>query len=222
MTLATRATHPSAIHGDWPLIMAREQPPVAPAALRYFDFALALILSVIALPIALVSVLAIWLEDGGPVLYRQTRIGLGGRPFQMLKFRSMRIDAESDGVPRWAAEDDPRVTRVGRVLRQTRIDELPQLWNVLKGEMTLIGPRPERPAFVDTLSREIPGYTLRHAVKPGLTGWAQVRYPYAASTAEAARKLEYDLYYLSHRSVVLDLRILVETVGVVLSGAGAR
>ena len=191
-------------------------------ALRCFDLVLALLLSVIAAPIATVSALAIWLEGGGPVLYRQTRIGRGGMPFQMLKFRSMRIDAEGDGIPRWATEDDPRVTRVGHILRKTRIDELPQLWNVFKGDMRMIGPRPERPVFVDTLSRQIPSYPLRHAVKPGLTGWAQVRYPYAASTSEAARKLEYDLYYLSHRSAWLDVRILIETVGVVLSGAGAR
>jgi len=191
-------------------------------AMRGFDLVMALLLSVIAIPIAVVTTLAIWLEGGGPVLYRQTRIGLGGTPFQMLKFRSMRVDAESDGIPRWAAEDDPRVTRVGQILRKTRIDELPQLWNVLKGDMRVIGPRPERPVFVDTLSREIPSYPLRHTVKPGLTGWAQVRYHYSATFDECVRKLEYDLYYVDHQSFGLDLRILAETIRVILTAQGAR
>lgn len=156
------------------------------------------------------------------MVYRQTRIGLRGRPFQMFKLRSMQSDAEADGTPRWAAENDSRVTRVGRLIRNTRLDELPQLVNVLRGEMSLIGPRPERPHFVATLSRELPGYVLRHAFKPGITGWAQVRYQYTASTAQAARKLDYDLYYVTHRNLLLDLRILLETVWVVLTARGAR
>lgn len=189
---------------------------------RMFDLAVGTAMLFLAAPIMALTVLAVCAEGGGPVLYRQTRTGLGGAPFQMLKFRSMRLNAEPDGIPRWAAEDDPRVTRVGRFMRMTRIDELPQLVNVLKGEMSLIGPRPERPMLVQTLSRSIPLYALRHTVKPGITGWAQVRYRYAASTAEAARKLEYDLFYVKNRSFLLDLRILLETVRVVFQGEGAR
>jgi exopolysaccharide biosynthesis polyprenyl glycosylphosphotransferase len=189
---------------------------------RMFDLAVGSAMLLLAAPLMALAVLAVCAEGGGPVLYRQTRTGLGGAPFQMLKFRSMRLNAEPDGIPRWAAEDDPRVTRIGRFMRRTKIDELPQLVNVLKGEMSLIGPRPERPMLVQTLSRSIPFYTLRHTVKPGITGWAQVRYRYAASIAEAAQKLEYDLFYVKNRSFLLDLRILLETVRVVFQGQGAR
>jgi lipopolysaccharide/colanic/teichoic acid biosynthesis glycosyltransferase len=207
-----------------PHTLARNERAVLrePRAARSIDLALVLLLGTFALPILVAAALAIWLEGGGPVLYRQTRIGLNGRPFQMLKLRSMRSDAEADGVARWAGEADPRITRVGRLLRRTRIDELPQLWNVLRGDMRVIGPRPERPAFVDSLSRQIRHYHLRHCVKPGITGWAQVRDGYAASVAAAARKLEHDLYYVRNQCLRLDLRILLETVAVVLGGSGGR
>jgi exopolysaccharide biosynthesis polyprenyl glycosylphosphotransferase len=190
--------------------------------MRMVDLVIASAILAVLTPLIAVTALAIWVEGGGPIFYRQTRTGLGGAPFRMLKFRSMRWDAESDGTPRWADLDDPRITRVGRIIRMTRIDEVPQLFNVLKGEMSLVGPRPERPQFVAILSQEIPLYTVRHTVKPGITGWAQVRYHYAASLAQAARKLDYDLYYVKNRSLLFDLRILLETVRVVLAAQGAR
>lgn len=186
---------------------------------RGTDVIVAVVLGAVVLPLIPLVALAIRLESPGPIFYSQTRVGLGGRPFRLFKFRSMRQDAERDGA-RWAQAGDARVTRVGRIMRLTRIDELPQLWNVLKGEMTLVGPRPERPEFTAILEREIPHYAKRHTVKPGLTGWAQVRYHYTSSVADTARKLEYDLYYLKHASPALDLRILLETVRVVLRKAG--
>lgn len=186
------------------------------------DALLALGLLVLLLPLLAFVAIAIRLEDGGPVLYRQERVGLRGRCFTMLKFRSMCSDAEADGRPRFAAVDDPRVTRTGRIIRRTRIDELPQLVNVLRGEMRLIGPRPERPAIVARLVREVPGYAARHAVKPGLTGLAQVHVGYASDATGAAAKLRCDLEYLHRRSVLLDLYILTHTVRVVLTGSGAR
>jgi sugar transferase (PEP-CTERM system associated) len=179
------------------------------------------ILLVLALPWLLVIALLVKLDSKGPILYQQERVGAGGRSFKMLKFRTMRNDAEAGGA-RWAAKDDPRVTRVGRWLRRFRIDELPQLWNVLIGDMGLIGPRPERPEFVARLRTQIPYYDLRSLVPPGITGWAQIRYPYAASLEEAREKLKYDLYYVKHLSVRLDLVILFHTAKVVLFGRGAR
>jgi len=186
------------------------------------DFVVASILLAVALPVILCAVLAIMVETGGPILYRQERVGAGGRTFVMLKFRSMVQDAERDGVARWAAQDDQRVTKVGQFIRRTRIDEVPQLVNVLRGEMSLVGPRPERPQFVDVLGQRIPFYAVRHAVKPGITGWAQTRWKYCASIDESALKLEYDLYYVKNHTSLLDMRILLETVAVVLSGRGAR
>lgn len=191
-------------------------------AVRCFDCLLAIVFLVLAAPVMFPIALAIRLEDGGPVLYRQTRIGLRGRTFEMFKFRSMRVDAEASGIALWASENDPRVTRVGRFIRRTRIDELPQLVNVLIDDMRLVGPRPERPAFVRALTAELPLYARRNLLKPGITGWAQVRYRYAASVAEAARKLEYDLYYVERRSPALDLRILLETAWIVVTMRGAR
>ena len=155
-------------------------------------------------------------------MYAQERVGRNGRLFRVFKFRSMRLDAEKDGQPQWAAKKDDRVTRVGAFIRRYRIDELPQLVNVLKGDMSLVGPRPERPFFVEQLRREIPYYAVRHCVKPGVTGWAQVRYQYGATIADSLEKLQYDLYYVKNHSVFLDIVILLETVGVVLSGKGAR
>jgi len=188
---------------------------------RGADVIFATSLLVLSLPLLILAALAIWLESPGPILYRQTRIGAHGAPFQILKFRSMREDAEADGA-RWAEIDDRRVTRVGRVIRRFRIDEIPQAVNVLAGEMSFVGPRPERPEFVDLLRREIPNYDLRHLVKPGLTGWAQVKCAYGASVADARRKLQYDLYYLQHDGPMLDLKVALMTVRVVLFGLGAR
>jgi sugar transferase (PEP-CTERM system associated) len=189
---------------------------------RIFDLVCALILLLLASPLMVLTAIAIVRDSPGPVFYRQPRVGLGGRVFEVVKFRSMRSDAETDGTPRWAAANDDRVTRVGRIIRRFRIDELPQLWNVIRGEMRLIGPRPERPYFVARLVREVPFYDLRHSVKPGITGWAQVRYHYGDSMDDARRKLQYDLYYLKHASLKFDLAILCATVRVVLTGRGAH
>jgi lipopolysaccharide/colanic/teichoic acid biosynthesis glycosyltransferase len=169
-----------------------------------------------------VAAIAIAFESGFPILYRQERVGRGGKIFLIWKFRSMRQDAEADGTARWAQPGDPRITAVGRFIRKTRIDELPQLFNVLMGDLSLVGPRPERPEFVADLAKEIPFYNVRHSVTPGVTGWAQVRYAYGASSYDAKKKLEYDLYYVKNHTLLLDLLILVETVRVVLWGEGAR
>jgi sugar transferase (PEP-CTERM system associated) len=192
------------------------------AVKRVFDILAALVLIVLSLPVVLLTVVLIALESGFPVFYRQERVGQGGRIFKVTKFRSMRADAEEDGQPRWAASNDDRVTRVGRVIRKYRIDELPQLLNVLKGDMSLVGPRPERPYFVDQLTRKLPFYAARHSIKPGITGWAQVRYHYAATLDDAAQKLQFDLYYVKNHSLFLDLVILFETVKVVVTGEGAQ
>lgn len=191
---------------------------------RIFDIAASLFVLVVALPLIALAALAIWLESGcrGPILYRQTRVGRNGRSFEVFKFRSMRNDAEQPGQAVWAQKNDPRITRVGAVLRRFRIDELPQLFNVLWGDMSFVGPRPERPEFVDSLKESNPHYADRHRVKPGLTGWAQIRYPYGASEEDAFRKLQYDLYYVKNRSVYLDLVILLQTAEVVIWGHGVR
>ena len=189
---------------------------------RCFDLVVSIALLVMATPVMLLTMLLIMLEDRGPVFYRQERVGLGGRTFKVTKFRSMRTDAEKDGKPRWATSNDDRVTRVGRVIRKLRIDELPQLFNVITGEMSLVGPRPERPFFVEKLSEEIPFYSVRHCVKPGVTGWAQVRYQYGASVDDAIQKLQYDLYYVKNHTLMLDTLVLFETVRVVLTGEGAQ
>lgn len=191
-------------------------------AKRLFDLAAAGALLGLIWPLVVLAILAIRLEGPGPVFFRQHRVGLYGATFPLLKLRSMRPDAEADGQARWAELDDPRVTRVGRWLRQFRIDELPQLWNVLRGEMSFVGPRPERPTFVNALQARIPFYAERHMVKPGITGWAQIHYPYGASEADARAKLEYDLYYAKNYTFFLDVLILVQTVRVVLWPQGAR
>ncbi|MFT3719938.1 TIGR03013 family XrtA/PEP-CTERM system glycosyltransferase [Pseudorhodoferax sp.] len=188
---------------------------------RIFDIVCALVLILLTAPIMLMTALAIKLESRGPVFYRQERVGFNGRLFNVVKFRSMRTDAEKDG-PQFASAKDNRVTRIGRFIRKVRIDELPQLFSVLKGDMSLVGPRPERPFFVDQLTRQIPYYAVRQSVKPGVTGWAQVRYPYGASLEDSAEKLQYDLYYVKNHSLFLDLVILFETVGVVVMAKGAR
>lgn len=198
------------------------QGPVRTTVKRIFDLIVASVLLVLFSPLMLLTALAIVLEDGFPILYRQERVGLNGRLFDVIKFRSMRKDAEKDGTPRWASKNDTRVTKVGRIIRKLRIDELPQLFSVLKGDMSMVGPRPERAYFVDQLTKEIPFYAVRHSVKPGVTGWAQVRYHYGASKEDAVQKLQYDLYYVKNHSLLLDLVILFETVGVVVSGKGAQ
>lgn len=189
---------------------------------RMFDLLASGLLLLLTLPIMLIAAICIILESGAPVFYRQERIGENGRVFSICKFRSMYTDAERDGKPRWASANDDRTTKVGRIIRKLRIDELPQIINVFKGEMSFVGPRPERPFFVDKLTTQIPYYALRHAVKPGITGWAQVRYPYGASLDDALEKLQYDLYYVKNNTLFLDLVILFSTVEVVLWGKGAR
>jgi exopolysaccharide biosynthesis polyprenyl glycosylphosphotransferase len=188
---------------------------------RLFDLAGALAGLVVAAPIMLLTAIAVRLDSPGPVLYRQERVGEHGRLFTLYKFRSMRIDAEQ-GTPVWATSHDSRVTRVGRVIRLTRLDELPQLWNVLRGEMSFVGPRPERQFFVQQLAEAIPFYMARHAVRPGVTGWAQVRYRYGASVEDSLEKLRYDLYYIKHLSLVFDLTILVDTIKVMVCRKGAQ
>ncbi len=177
-------------------------------------------LSPVILMVAIASLIDSRFKD--PIFFKQVRVGQNGKPFNVYKFRSMRTDAEADGIARWATKNDSRVTTLGRVMRKTRLDELPQLANVLIGDMSMVGPRPERPEFVEQLSKEIPYYHERHRMKPGVTGWAQLRYPYGATTDDARRKLEYDLYYVKNASLFLDLNVLIQTVEVVLFGKGAQ
>lgn len=198
--------------------------PLRQLSKRCFDLGAAAMLLLLCWPLMLLEVIAIRIESGAgqPILYRQERVGAHGRTFLLLKFRSMRTDAERDGIARWASKNDDRVTRVGRISRKLRIDELPQLWNVLKGDMSIVGPRPERPQFVADLVTQIRYYSLRHCLKPGLAGWAQLSYPYGATVEEAAEKLKYDLFYVKNHNLLLDLLILIQTVEVVLFGRGAR
>jgi sugar transferase (PEP-CTERM system associated) len=199
-----------------------EQGSLRRATKRVFDMVFSVLLLVLTAPLMAITALLIAWESGAPILYRQERVGLYGRTFHVVKFRSMRIDAEKDGTPRWASITDDRVTPVGRMIRKLRIDELPQLFNVLSGDMSLVGPRPERPFFVNKLTQELPYYAVRHSVKPGITGWAQVRYHYGASVEDAAEKLQYDLYYVKNHTLFLDLVVLFQTIGVVLTGKGAQ
>ncbi|WP_066660757.1 MULTISPECIES: TIGR03013 family XrtA/PEP-CTERM system glycosyltransferase [unclassified Sphingomonas] len=189
---------------------------------RLFDIAASLILLALTLPLIALGALAVKLESKGPAFYRQRRVGLYGQGFDIIKLRSMRQDAEVAGKAVWAEKDDPRITRVGRFIRKVRIDELPQCWSVLKGEMSFVGPRPERPQFVEDLEQQLPYYAERHMVKPGITGWAQINYPYGASIEDSRQKLEYDLYYAKNYSPFLDLLILLQTLRVVLFPDGAR
>jgi exopolysaccharide biosynthesis polyprenyl glycosylphosphotransferase len=191
------------------------------AVRRGLDLLLAMLGLALAAPLGLLVAVAIKLESRGPVLYRQERVGRNGRPFTLAKFRSMRADAEAGSGPVWAGADDPRITRVGRWLRKLRIDEIPQLWAVIRNDMSLVGPRPERPYFVADLERQIPGYGQRHVVKPGVTGWAQINYSYGNSVDDAFIKLQYDLYYVKNRSLALDIAILLRTVKVVVLQQGA-
>jgi sugar transferase (PEP-CTERM system associated) len=194
----------------------------AKACKRVCDILFSAGLLLLTLPIMLVTAVLIVLDSPGPVLYRQTRVGLGGRVFVLLKFRSMRADAEQDGAPRWALAKDPRVTRIGHLIRKLRIDELPQLFNVLRGDMSFVGPRPERPSFVDDFVKQIPFYAERHSIKPGITGWAQINYPYGACLEDARNKLSYDIYYVKNHGLFLDLVIILQTIRVILWADGAR
>jgi sugar transferase (PEP-CTERM system associated) len=191
-------------------------------AKRSLDFLISLTLLAVMLPFIILTAIAVFLETGRPVLYSQTRVGMLGKEFRIYKFRSMRQDAEKDGKARWASANDNRVTRVGAFIRNTRLDELPQIYNVIKGEMSIVGPRPERPEFVSELKEKILFYDTRHYVKPGLMGWAQLNYPYGASVEDARGKLEYDLYYSKNHSLLMDLLIMIQTVEVVLLGKGVR
>jgi sugar transferase (PEP-CTERM system associated) len=191
---------------------------------RSLDLLASLLILVVSLPAMAITALAIKLEDGwhAPVFYRQARVGLGGHAFDVLKFRSMRTDAEREGVAQWAQTKDPRITRVGAIIRKIRVDELPQILNVVRGQMSFVGPRPERPQFVAQLAQNIPYYAQRHCVKPGITGWAQLCYPYGSSEQDALEKLQYDLYYIKNNTLLFDLAILVQTAEVVFMGRGAR
>lgn len=189
---------------------------------RVLDLAFASVLFMLSAPIMLLAALIIKVESSGPVIFKQVRVGENGRDFNIYKFRSMRQDAEAKSGPVWAGAQDNRVTRVGKFIRKTRIDELPQLVNVLKGDMSFVGPRPERPFFVSKLIEEIPYYNMRTVVKPGLTGWAQIKYPYGATVTDALEKLQYDIYYIKNMSPVLDIMIFLMTIKVVLTGKGAR
>ncbi|RMB08927.1 TIGR03013 family XrtA/PEP-CTERM system glycosyltransferase [Eilatimonas milleporae] len=196
--------------------------PLEKTGKRVFDIATALTLLLVTAPFALVTAFAVRITSPGPVLYKQTRVGLDGQDFELLKFRSMREDAEASGGPQWAQKNDPRITPVGRFIRRTRLDEIPQIINVLKGDMSIVGPRPERPFFVEELARALPLYPERHLVKPGITGWAQLRYSYGASAEDARRKLEYDLYYIKNYSLFLDFLIVLQTIRVVIFPQGVR
>lgn len=187
---------------------------------RGFDLVCSTIILIMAFPLMLLAALAVKLEDRGPVFYSQERVGKDGKTFFVHKFRSMRVDAEKGGKPQWAAQNDPRVTRVGNFMRKTRIDELPQILNVFKGEMSFVGPRPERPYFVEQLIEVVPYYNVRHSIKPGVTGWAQVRYGYGSSAEDALQKLQYDLYYVKNNSLFLDVLVLIDTLKVVLFRSG--
>jgi sugar transferase (PEP-CTERM system associated) len=197
-----------------------DQSPIRSVMKRLFDLLVSSAVLILALPLMLLTALCVYCEDGAPVFYQQERVGKNGRTFFILKFRSMGHDAERAGKPQWAQVRDPRVTRVGRWIRKLRIDELPQLLNVFKGEMSFVGPRPERPYFVDQLNVQLRYYQVRHSIKPGITGWAQVRYGYGATVEDAIQKLQYDLYYVKNNSLFLDLLVLIDTLKVVLFGGG--
>ncbi len=217
----TGKVHVDMLRPSW-LIFAgrRRDSPVKLVVRELFHRVLALIGLLVSLPIATLTALLIKIESRGPIFYKQERVGKNGHVFNVIKFRSMKTDAEADGTPVWALSNDKRVTYVGKVIRKLRIDEVPQFWNILKGEMNFVGPRPERPHFVKQLATEISYYEHRHLVAPGLTGWAQIKYPYGASVSDAIQKLQYDLYYIKNQSLTLDMVIVFETVKTVLFGKG--
>ena len=218
----TGRVHLDMMRPSWLIFSSRGRQARLNAIIRSaFHRLIGLLGAILSLPIAILTVILIKLDSRGPVLYRQERVGRNGRPFTLMKFRSMRVDAEKDG-PVWARNADDRVTRVGRIIRKIRVDEIPQFWNILKGEMSFVGPRPERPHFVAQLAEEIPFYEQRHLIAPGLTGWAQIKYPYGASIEDARQKLQYDLYYIKNQSLLLDAAIMFETVKTILFGRGGR
>ncbi len=219
----TGQVHIDMLRPSWLIFAGRRKDTRLGSAIReIIHRGLGLIGLVLSLPIALLTVILIKLESKGAVFYKQERVGKNGKIIKVIKFRSMRTDAEKDGVPIWATAGDDRVTRIGKIIRKIRIDEIPQFWNIIKGEMSFVGPRPERPHFVAQLAEEIPFYEHRHLVAPGLTGWAQIKYPYGASVADARQKLQYDLYYIKNQSLALDLVIVFETVKTVLFSKGGR
>lgn len=219
----TGQVHIDMLRPSWLIFDGRQRDSRVKVAFRdMIHRSLALIGLVLSLPIAIVTAVLIKIDSRGPIFYRQKRIGLNGKIFDVIKFRSMRTDAEKDGKPVWATPDDDRVTYFGKFIRIIRVDEIPQFWNIIKGEMSFVGPRPERPHFVEQLAKEIPYYEHRHLVAPGLTGWAQIKYAYGASIEDARRKLQYDLYYIKNQSLALDLVIVFETVKTVLFGRGGR
>ncbi len=219
----TGKVHLDLLRPSWLIFGGRQKDTKLKTAFREaIHRLLGLVGFILSLPIALITAVLIKIDSKGPVFYRQERVGKNGKVFQVLKFRSMKTDAEKDGKPIWAKSDDDRVTRIGRVIRVIRVDEIPQFWNILKGEMSFVGPRPERPHFVAQLAKEIPFYEHRHLVAPGLTGWAQTKYPYGASVEDARQKLQYDLYYIKNQSLSLDFVIVFETVKTVLLGKGGR
>jgi len=210
------------IRPSWLIFTGRgRQAKLAEVSRAFVHWMVAFLGAILSLPIVLVTAIFIKLESRGPVFYKQERVGKNGRIFTLMKFRSMRVDAEQDG-PVWASKGDARTTRVGRVIRKVRIDEIPQFWNILKGEMSFVGPRPERPHFVAQLAEEIPFYQQRHLIAPGLTGWAQIKYPYGSSIEDARQKLQYDLFYIKNHSLFLDALVLFETVKIILFGRGAQ
>ena len=212
----------SMLRPSWLIFTGRgRQAKLAELARAVVHWLVALIGAILSLPIVLLTAVLIKLESRGPVFYKQERVGKNGRIFVLTKFRSMRVDAEQDG-PVWASKRDSRTTRVGRVIRKVRIDEIPQFWHILKGEMSFVGPRPERPHFVAQLAEEIPFYEQRHLIAPGLTGWAQIKYPYGASIEDARQKLQYDLFYIKNQGLILDAIIIFETIKIILFGRGAQ
>lgn len=218
----TGRVHLDMMRPSWLIFSGRGRQARLNALLRLaLHRSVALIGAILSLPVALLTALLIKLESSGPVLYKQERVGQNGHPFVLMKFRSMRVDAEKDG-PVWARDRDDRTTRVGRIIRRIRVDEIPQFWNILRGDMNFVGPRPERPHFVAQLAQEIPFYEQRHLIAPGLTGWAQIKYPYGASIEDARQKLQYDLFYIKNQSLMLDAVIIFETVKTILFSRGAR
>lgn len=219
----TGQVHLDMLRPSWLIFAGRARETRLKSAFRELVHrSLALVGLIVSSPIAILTAVLIKLDSKGPVFYRQERVGENGRIIKVIKFRSMKTDAEADGKPVWATSDDDRTTRVGRIIRKIRIDEIPQFWNIIKGEMSFVGPRPERPHFVEQLAKEIHFYEHRHLVAPGLTGWAQIKYPYGASVEDARRKLQYDLYYIKNQSLALDLVIIFETVKTVLFSRGGR
>ncbi len=219
----TGQVHVDMLRPSWLIFDGRGRETRLKSAFReMFHRSLAFAGLIVSAPVALLTALLIKIDSRGPIFYHQERVGKNGRVIKVIKFRSMKTDAEADGKPVWATSDDDRVTRVGRVIRKIRIDEIPQFWNIIKGEMSFVGPRPERPHFVEQLAKEIPFYEHRHLVAPGLTGWAQIKYPYGASVEDARKKLQYDLYYIKNQSLALDLVVVFETVKTVLFSRGGR